>query len=66
MIVSGEKPWYHNWVSLVETQLFLGVGGVWVVNVGGVCVWPHMFTLEIKPSSHKKTLVTATLTYIPI
>lgn len=48
-------------VCLVQTQLFLGVGGVWVVYVGDVCVCPNMFTLEIKPAFHEKTFVTVTL-----
>lgn len=42
-----------------DTVIF-GLGGVWVVNVGDVCLCPHMFTLEIKPASHEKTLVTVT------
>ena len=38
MIVSGQKPWYHNRERLVETELFLGLGCVWMVNVGSVRV----------------------------
>lgn len=43
-------------MSLDGAELFLGLGCVWVVHVGGVCVCFLMFTLEIKTTASEKNI----------